>query len=203
MSETTPIEHPSRLTSGDFTAADEPLRLLAAWLADATQREPDNPNAMALASVDADGIPDVRMVLLKGLDEHGLVFYTNLDSKKGRQLGLNPKAALLFHWKSSNRQVRLRGAVERVSEAEADACVAGDADVDADVLPHPVRTSTAEAAIRTRLMPVRLMPVCPMPVCLMPTPRRTPRSRRRGPRCPAGSESRRSAGRAASARSPR
>jgi pyridoxamine 5'-phosphate oxidase len=121
MSETAPIEHPSRLTSGDFTTADEPLRLLAAWLADATQREPDNPNAMALATVDADGMPDVRMVLLKGLDEHGLVFYTNLDSQKGRQLGLNPKAALLFHWKSSNRQVRLRGAVERVSDAEADA----------------------------------------------------------------------------------
>jgi pyridoxamine 5'-phosphate oxidase len=121
MSETAPIEHPSRLTSGDFTAADEPLRLLAAWLEDATQREPDNPNAMALATVDADGMPDVRMVLLKGLDEHGLVFYTNLDSQKGRQLGLNPKAALLFHWKSSNRQVRVRGAVERVSEAEADA----------------------------------------------------------------------------------
>jgi pyridoxamine 5'-phosphate oxidase len=121
MSETAPIEHPSRLTSGDFTAADEPSRLLAAWLEDATQREPDNPNAMALATVDADGMPDVRMVLLKGLDDRGLVFYTNLDSQKGRQLGLNPKAALLFHWKSSNRQVRVRGAVERVSEAEADA----------------------------------------------------------------------------------
>jgi pyridoxamine 5'-phosphate oxidase len=121
MSETVPIEHPSWLTSGDFTAADEPLRLLAAWLADATQREPDNPNAMALATGDAEGMPDVRMVLLKGLDDHGLGFYTNLDSQKGRQLDLTPKAALLFHWKSSNRQVRLRGAVERVSDAEADA----------------------------------------------------------------------------------
>ena len=121
MSDTAPIEHQSRLTSGDFTAADEPLRLFAAWLEDATQREPANPNAMALATVDADGMPDVRMVLLKGFDEHGLVFYTNLDSQKGRQLDSTPKAALLFHWKSSNRQIRLRGRVEPVSSDEADA----------------------------------------------------------------------------------
>ncbi len=120
MSDTAPIEHQSRLTSGDFTAADEPLRLFAAWLEDATQREPANPNAMALATVDADGMPDVRMVLLKGFDEQGLVFYTNLDSQKGRQLDSTPKAALLFHWKSSNRQIRLRGRVERVSDDEAD-----------------------------------------------------------------------------------
>ena len=121
MSDTAPIEHQSRLTSGDFTAADEPLRLFAAWLEDATRREPANPNAMALATVDADGMPDVRMVLLKGFDEHGLVFYTNLDSQKGRQLDSTPKAALLFHWKSSNRQIRLRGRVEPVSSDEADA----------------------------------------------------------------------------------
>ena len=76
---------------------------------------------MALATVDADGLPDVRMVLLKGFDERGFVFYTNLDSQKGRELDRNPKAALLFHWKSRNRQVRLRGPVERVSDAEADA----------------------------------------------------------------------------------
>jgi pyridoxamine 5'-phosphate oxidase len=121
MSDTAPIEHPIGLTVGDFTAADEPLRLFAAWLDEATRTEPADPNAMALATVDADGLPDVRMVLLKGFDERGLVFYTNLDSQKGRELDRNPRAALLFHWKSRNRQVRLRGPVESVSDAEADA----------------------------------------------------------------------------------
>ena len=121
MSDTAPIEHPSWLTSGDFTAADEPFRLFAAWMDDATQSEPADPNAMAVATVDADGMPNVRMVLLKGFDERGLVFYTNLDSAKGRELEANPKAALLFHWKSRTRQVRLRGPVEPVSDAEADA----------------------------------------------------------------------------------
>lgn len=120
MSDTAPIEHPSWLTSGDFTAADEPFRLFAAWLADATKSEPADPNAMAVATVDADGMPNARMVLLKGFDERGLVFYTNLDSAKGRELEANPKAALLFHWKSRTRQVRLRGPVEPVSDAEAD-----------------------------------------------------------------------------------
>ena len=120
MSDTSPIEHPSWLTSGDFTAADEPLRLFAVWMADATVQEPSDPNAMALATVDSDGLPNVRMVLLKGFDERGAVFYTNTDSPKGRELDANPKAALVFHWKSKNRQVRLRGPVERVSEAEAD-----------------------------------------------------------------------------------
>jgi pyridoxamine 5'-phosphate oxidase len=120
MSDTAPIEHPSWLTSGDFTAADEPFRLFAAWLEDATKSEPADPNAMAVATVDADGMPNVRMVLLKGFDERGLVFYTNLDSAKGRELETHPKAALLFHWKSRTRQVRLRGPVEPVSDAEAD-----------------------------------------------------------------------------------
>jgi pyridoxamine 5'-phosphate oxidase len=120
MSEPTPIEHPSWLTSGDFTQADEPLRLFAAWLDEATRDEPRDPNAMALATVDLDGLPNVRMVLLKGLDERGFVFYTNLDSQKGRELDAQPKAALVFHWKSSNRQVRVRGPVEHVSDAEAD-----------------------------------------------------------------------------------
>ena len=121
MSDAAPIEHPSRLTVGDFTAADEPLRLFGQWLEDATRSEPADANAMAVATVDSDGLPDVRMVLLKGFDERGAVFYTNMDSQKGRQLDASPKAALLFHWKSLHRQVRLRGAVERVSEAEADA----------------------------------------------------------------------------------
>lgn len=121
MSDTAPIEHPPWLTSGDFTAADEPFRLFAAWLDDATKSEPADPNAMAVATVDADGMPNVRMVLLKGFDERGLVFYTNLDSAKGRELEANPRAALLFHWKSRSRQVRVRGPVEPVSAAEADA----------------------------------------------------------------------------------
>ena len=121
MSDTAPIEHPSWLTSGDFTAADEPLALFAAWLKDATASEPRDPTAMTLATVDADGLPNARMVLLKGADERGFVFYTNMDSQKGRELDGQPKAALVFHWKSLNRQVRLRGPVERVSEAEADA----------------------------------------------------------------------------------
>ena len=121
MSESAPIEHPSWLTTGDFTEADEPLRLFAAWFADATKSEPRDPTAMSLATVDADGLPNVRMVLMKAFDERGFVFYTNLDSQKGRELDATQGAALLFHWKSSNRQVRLRGPAERVDDAEADA----------------------------------------------------------------------------------
>jgi pyridoxamine 5'-phosphate oxidase len=121
MSDTAPIEHQSWLTSGDFTAADEPFRLFTAWLTEATAAEPRDPTAMTLATVDADGLPNARMVLLKGADERGFVFYTNMDSQKGRELGAHPKAALVFYWKSANRQVRLRGNVERVSDAEADA----------------------------------------------------------------------------------
>jgi pyridoxamine 5'-phosphate oxidase len=114
MSNTTPIEHPSWLTTGDFTTADEPLRLFAAWLTDATASEPRDPTAMTLATVDADGLPNARMVLLKGADERGFVFYTNMDSQKGQELGAHPQAALVFYWKSSNRQVRVRGTVEQV-----------------------------------------------------------------------------------------
>jgi pyridoxamine 5'-phosphate oxidase len=121
MSDTVPIEHPTWLTSGDFTAADDPLRLFAAWLENATTSEPRDPTAMTLATVDADGLPNARMVLLKGADERGFVFYTNMDSPKGRELTVQPAAALVFHWKSTNRQVRVRGPVERVSDAEADA----------------------------------------------------------------------------------
>ena len=121
MSDTAPIEHPSWLTSGDFTAADEPFRLFAAWLKDASGSEPRDPTAMTLATVDADGLPNARMVLLKGADERGFVFYTNKDSQKGRELDLHAKAALVFHWKSLNRQVRVRGTVEHVTVAEADA----------------------------------------------------------------------------------
>ena len=121
MSESAPIEHPTWLTSGDFTQADEPLRLFAAWFEEAARAEPRDPTAMSLATVDADGLPNVRMVLMKGFDERGFVFYTNIDSQKGQELDATGRGALLFHWKSSNRQVRLRGTVERVADAEADA----------------------------------------------------------------------------------
>jgi len=97
------------------------MRLFTAWLEDATRSEPRDPNAMALATVDAAGRPDVRMVLLKGADEQGFVFYSNAGSQKGRELSGNANAAVVFHWKSLNRQVRVRGPVEAVSEAEADA----------------------------------------------------------------------------------
>lgn len=109
------------LTTGDFTAADEPFGLFAEWLQDATKAEVNDPNALALATVDSDGMPDVRMVLLKGFDAHGFVFYTNLESAKGVEILGSMKAAMCFHWKSLRRQVRVRGAVEVVSDAEADA----------------------------------------------------------------------------------
>lgn len=99
----------------------DPLALFAAWLKEAEETEANDPNAMALATADADGRPSVRMVLLKGLDPRGFVFYTNTESYKGGQLAANPHAALCFHWKSLRRQVRVEGAVERVSDAEADA----------------------------------------------------------------------------------
>jgi pyridoxamine 5'-phosphate oxidase len=115
------MKHPSWLTSGDFTAADDPFALFAAWLEQATATEPRDPTAMTLATVDADGLPNARMVLLKGADERGFVFFTNMDSQKGRELDAQRKAALVFHWKSLNKQVRVRGHVEHVADAEADA----------------------------------------------------------------------------------
>ncbi|MDB5486047.1 MAG: pdxH [Tardiphaga sp.] len=115
------IKHPGRLTPGDFTAADEPFALFAQWLAEASASEPNDPNAMALATVDADGLPDVRMVLMKGFDADGWVFYSHVASQKGREIAAHPKAALLFHWKSLRRQVRIRGAVTPVTPEEADA----------------------------------------------------------------------------------
>jgi pyridoxamine 5'-phosphate oxidase len=102
-------------------SASDPFALFDAWLAEALRSEPNDANAMALATADADGLPDLRMVLLKEAGPDGFVFYTNLESAKGQQLAANPQAALLFHWKSLRRQVRLRGVVSRTSEAEADA----------------------------------------------------------------------------------
>ncbi len=121
MSESAPIEHLAGLTSGDLIDAEEPLRLFAAWFEQATRSEPRDPTAMSLATVDTDGLPNVRMVLMKAIGEEGFVFYTNTDSQKGLELDRDRKAALLFHWKSINRQVRLRGPVERIDDAEADA----------------------------------------------------------------------------------
>ncbi|PWW01866.1 pyridoxamine 5'-phosphate oxidase [Hoeflea marina] len=109
------------LTTGDFTTAEEPFALFADWLQDATKSEVNDPNALALATVDGDGLPDVRMVLLKGFDARGFVFYTNLESAKGVEILGSMKAAMCFHWKSLRRQVRVRGTVEQVSDAEADA----------------------------------------------------------------------------------
>lgn len=112
----------------DFDTEVDPFRLFQAWYTEAESAEPNDPNAMALATVDTDGLPNVRMVLLKGLDgrdaaaeERGFVFYTNLKSAKGGELGTHPKAALVFHWKSLGRQVRVRGTITPVSDAEADA----------------------------------------------------------------------------------
>jgi pyridoxamine 5'-phosphate oxidase len=121
MTDTPAIEHPDLLRNGDFTEASEPLVLFAAWMEEAKRSEPNDPNAMALATAGADGFPDVRMVLLKGFDEAGFVFFTNLESAKARELRERPQAALVFHWKSLRRQVRVRGQVTPVSEAEADA----------------------------------------------------------------------------------
>ena len=100
---------------------DDPFALFADWFEAAKAAEPNDPSAMTLATADADGAPDARMVLLKGVDERGFVFYTNSESAKGLQLAANPQAALLFHWKSLRRQVRVRGPVEPVTDEEADA----------------------------------------------------------------------------------
>jgi pyridoxamine 5'-phosphate oxidase len=110
-----------------FAEGADPFALFVAWFREASSNEPSDPHAMTLATVDAEGLPDARTVLLKGVDEHGFVFYTNLDSAKGRQLRDNPRAALLFHWKSLQRQVRARGAVFPVTDAEADAYFASRA----------------------------------------------------------------------------
>jgi pyridoxamine 5'-phosphate oxidase len=109
------------LTNGDFTQASEPWDLFASWLKEASASEPNDPTAMALATAGEDGMPNVRVVLMKGADERGFVFYTNAESAKGRELAGNPQAALVFHWKSLRRQVRAKGTVTRVSDAEADA----------------------------------------------------------------------------------
>ena len=109
------------LTSGDFVEATEPFTLFGQWFEEAKGKELNDPEGMAIATAGADGLPDLRMVLMKEWSPEGFVFYTNAESAKGRQLAENMKAAGLFHWKSLRRQVRFRGPVEQVSEAESDA----------------------------------------------------------------------------------
>ncbi len=117
----TDLKHPTEeLTKGDFTEVKKPFDLFCEWLEDARASEPNDPNALALATVDETGMPNVRMVLLKDVDERGFVFYTNFESTKGRELLSAGKAAMCFHWKSLRRQVRVRGLVSEVSAEEAD-----------------------------------------------------------------------------------
>ncbi|WP_018858986.1 pyridoxamine 5'-phosphate oxidase [Rhizobium sp. 42MFCr.1] len=111
----------NELTSGDFTERYEPFDLFSEWLKEAEASEINDPNAVALATVDEDGLPNVRMVLLKGFDHDGFVFYTNFESQKGQEILGQKKAAMCFHWKTLRRQVRLRGPVEAVTDEEADA----------------------------------------------------------------------------------
>jgi pyridoxamine 5'-phosphate oxidase len=108
------------LTTGDFTEESEPFALFANWLKDAGEKEVNDANAVAVASVDETGMPSVRMVLLKDFDERGFVFFTNFESRKGQEILGQKKAAMCFHWKSLRRQVRIRGNVEVVSDQEAD-----------------------------------------------------------------------------------
>ncbi|MEO8812906.1 MAG: pyridoxamine 5'-phosphate oxidase [Caulobacteraceae bacterium] len=111
----------ARANPPELLSRSDPVALFQAWLSEAAAAEPNDPNAMTLASVDETGLPDARMVLLKHVDRRGFVFYSNTTSAKGRELAANPRAALVFHWKSLRRQVRIRGTVEAVAGAEADA----------------------------------------------------------------------------------
>jgi len=124
-----PVVHrrPGRHIGRMIEPRPDPLSLFADWFAEAERGEPNDPNGMALATVGPDGTPSVRMVLLKGYDSDGFVFYTNLQSRKGQHLAAHPKAALLFHWKSLRRQVRIEGPITPVTAAEADAYFASRA----------------------------------------------------------------------------
>jgi pyridoxamine 5'-phosphate oxidase len=127
----TPSEAEYQAAAVDATplleATSDPFDLFGTWLSEAKEKEINDANAMALATADSTGLPDVRMVLLKDFDRQGFVFYTNLESYKGQQLGENPQAALCFHWKSLRRQVRVRGAITSVSQEEADSYFASRA----------------------------------------------------------------------------
>lgn len=121
------VRQVTEATPPPLLSEEDPFALFAEWLEDAGKKELNDPNAMTVSTVDADGMPDSRMVLLKDFDPRGFVFYTNTRSAKGRELAANPKAAILFHWKSLRRQVRIRGLVESVTDAEADAYFASRA----------------------------------------------------------------------------
>lgn len=110
-----------KLTNDDFTKANEPFALFREWFDDAKEKELNDPNAFALATVDEDGMPNVRMVLLNGLSENAFTFYTNFESAKGREILSARKASICFHWKSLRRQVRVRGDVTPVEDSVADA----------------------------------------------------------------------------------
>ena len=109
------------LSSSDFTKADDPFALFRRWFAEAAEKEINDPDAITLATVDSSGMPDARAMLCKQVDERGFVFYTNGQSAKGGEIAANPKAAILYHWKSLRRQVRARGPLARISDAESDA----------------------------------------------------------------------------------
>lgn len=121
LSPTTPSHADAHLFEDGFAGTLDPFAIFEVWLTQAIKTEINDPTAMALASVDEAGIPDVRMVLMNGRDRRGIVFFTNLNSAKGQQLQAHPSAAALFHWKSMRRQIRLRGPIERVTDAESDA----------------------------------------------------------------------------------
>lgn len=127
MSETRNPDYFTAPQAEDFSKAEDPMALFREWFEEAKAHEPNDANAMALATVDATGMPNVRMVLLKDADAAGFIFYTNYESAKGNELLATPKAALCFHWKSLRRQIRVRGPVSPVSDAEADAYFASRA----------------------------------------------------------------------------
>ncbi len=133
-------------TSADAIPHADPIAIFETWFAQARQSEPNDPNAMALATATPDGHPSVRMVLLKGHGPGGFVFYTNLESRKGGELQANPHVALLFHWKSLRRQIRIEGPITRVTEAEADAYFASR---------HPESRLGSAASDQSRPLPDR------------------------------------------------
>ena len=139
------------IAESESIPATDPFTLFDAWFAEARTSEPNDPNAMALATATPTGAPSLRMVLLKGHGAHdgvggGFTFYTNFESRKGGELALNPQVALLFHWKSLRRQVRVEGRVEQVSAAEADAYFASR---------HPVSRLGSAASDQSRPLPDR------------------------------------------------
>lgn len=130
----------------DAIPSADPFDLFEAWFAEAKGSEPNDPNAMALATATPQGLPSVRMVLLKGHGRDGFVFYTNLESRKGRELAANPHVALLFHWKSLRRQIRIEGPIRQVTDAEADAYFASR---------HPQSRIGSAASDQSRPLPSR------------------------------------------------